>query len=896
MKKIASLLTALLLTLTASAYDFSAVSPSGHTLYYNIENGNMVTLTSKYTSFPYWSGEMPTGALTIPSSVTYGGTTYSVISIGNKAFYGCTGLTSVTIPNGVTSIESSAFYCCYDLTSVTIPNSVTSIGSAFDHCTGLTSITIPNSVISIGNYAFNYCSSLNSITIPNSVTTIGTSAFSNCSSLTSITIPNSVTTIGTSAFSNCSSLTSITIPNSVTSIGNSAFRYCSSLTSVTIGCSVDSIGNFAFSNCGCLISIAVSSANIIYNSRNNCNAIIKTATNALVAGCNNTIIPNTVISIDQYAFYGCSSMTSVIIPNSVTSIGDKAFYDCSNLTFVIIGCSVTSIGNYAFSGCSNLAVMYMKPTTPPALVNNYSIGYNVIDVIVSRNSYTAYTHAGDKYTRHRICMDSVYVTVTVNDTTRGHVRDTLLTYPYPDTLILEALPYYGYHFTCWDDNSTSSIRLVANITHDTNLTAYFDKNQYVINLTVDTNIHGNCTGMGNYDYLSSCTIHANANHGYHFTHWNDGVTDNPRTISLTQDTSFTAHFGINKYGVAGISNNSNMGTVAGSDSVYYLDTVVLTATANYGYHFSHWNDNNTDNPRTVVATDNITLTAIFDYNQYVLTVGVDNPVHGTVSGGGSYNYLSGCTIAATANYGYHFDHWSNGSTTNPTTITIERDSSVTAIFAPNRYTLTLQSNNNHGQVSGGGEYDYLDTAAIMATAEAHYHLVHWSDGNTDNSRQYVITEDVSLTAYFAIDTHTVTVQANDMARGMVQASGTDFAYGTPCTVTATAYSGYCFVGWSNGAQYNPYTFAVLQDTSLTAIFEETQGIDDVNVDEIVIQVSAGHITVLGAEGMDVRVFDMMGRRIAYSNAAEEHDIPIHTAGVYLVKVGTLPARKVVVIR
>jgi hypothetical protein len=182
----------------------------------------------------------------------------SVTAIGERAFYGCSSLTAVTISEGITSIGDNAFYSCSSLTSITIPNSVTSIGSsAFNRCSSLTSITIPNSVTSIGGWAFVGCSSLTAITIPNSVTSIGNSAFNLCSSLTSITIPNSVTSIGNSAFNSCSSLTSITIPNSVTAIGSSAFYHCRNLTSITIPNSVTSIGYWAFGYCTSLATIEV---------------------------------------------------------------------------------------------------------------------------------------------------------------------------------------------------------------------------------------------------------------------------------------------------------------------------------------------------------------------------------------------------------------------------------------------------------------------------------------------------------------------------------------------------------------------------------------------------------------------------------------------------------------
>ena len=167
-------------------------------------------------------------------TVTYNGRTYSVTSVRNYAFDGCSSLTSVAIPNSVTSIGGGAFFGCSSLTSVTLGNSVTSIGhGAFDNCSSLTSINIPNSVVIIEGYAFESCSSLTSVTIPNSVTSIGYWAFGNCSSLTSITLGKNLTSIGAAAFSGCSKLTSVTIPNSVTSIGGRAFNNCSGLTSVT---------------------------------------------------------------------------------------------------------------------------------------------------------------------------------------------------------------------------------------------------------------------------------------------------------------------------------------------------------------------------------------------------------------------------------------------------------------------------------------------------------------------------------------------------------------------------------------------------------------------------------------------------------------------------------------
>ncbi len=245
-------------------------------------------------------------------------------------------VTTVIIPadiNGISaiSIGDSAFFDCTSLTSITIPDSVTSIGySAFAQCTSLTSITIPDSVTSIGEAAFLYCTGLTSVTIPNSVTNIGNSAFYNCTSLISITIPDSVTTIEYDAFSDCVSLTSITIPDSVTYIGMNPFGGCVSIE-----------------------EIIVESGNEAYYSENNC--LIEKSTATLISGCKNSVIPNTVVKIEYGAFRGCRNLISITIPDSVAIIGDSAFEDCISLTSIEIPDTVEMIGQNSFYYCLSLA-------------------------------------------------------------------------------------------------------------------------------------------------------------------------------------------------------------------------------------------------------------------------------------------------------------------------------------------------------------------------------------------------------------------------------------------------------------------------------------------------------------------------------------------------------------
>ena len=244
--------------------------------------------------------------------------------IYSNAFFYCSSLTSITIPDSVTHIGFNAFFGCNGLTSFTLPDTLISIGSsAFAECNKLSSITIPEGITIIESGVFNSCYKLTSVTLPNTLTSISAGAFIDCRNLQTINIPESITSIGKSAFFGCWSLTSIEIPEGVTRIESDTFRACSSLTSVVIPESVTYIDIYAFYGCSSLTSI---------------------------------VIPEGLTSIKDYVFYNCSSLTIVVIPESVTSIGERAFYNCSSLTYIVIPEGVTSIGLCAFQYCDNLTI------------------------------------------------------------------------------------------------------------------------------------------------------------------------------------------------------------------------------------------------------------------------------------------------------------------------------------------------------------------------------------------------------------------------------------------------------------------------------------------------------------------------------------------------------------
>ena len=1028
---------------SAQVYNYPSVTPSGHTLYYDIADGE-ASVAKKNYNYPNYGNTLD-GDLIIPDSVEYDGVKYPVSAIGFEAFEYAT-MRSVQIPNTVRTIVIRAFCACDSLTSLVIPNSVTSIGmQAFAGSFNITSIVLPDSLITIEQGIFENDTSLISVVVPDAVVSVGFGAFSQCYSLRSVTFGISVGSIGGLAFWGCRNLDSLIFKSNVAPwVGENLFPDAPDTLVIDIPCGSYHSYYAAFGSNHTYVvpsvnfSMSVSSLNPDWGTVN----VVQDADQQDVR-CDSSAV---IQAVANYGYHflqwsdgetnntrivqltSDTTIVAIFEPNRYiirgvaydTTMGYVSGNDTVNYLDTVILTAVPKYG-YSFLRWNDYTGHSSNPqyiTDNPRQViatenksfaafftlNTYTLTVNVDTSIhgnctgsgsflyLTNNTITATANYGYHFTTWSdgntnnprtitLTQDTHFVAIFSKNqyTVTGQTNDNVMgvvsgsaTVDYLDSVTLTATSNYGYHFLRWSDHNTDNPRTVV-ATYNIYLTAVFDFNKYTITLSADSSIHGAVSGAGNYNYLSNRTISANPNYGYHFSAWSDGNTNNPRIITLTHDTSFTAFFDRNRYSITALSSDTSKGIAYGSDTAYYLDTMTVIAVANYGYKFYRWEGTllQGDNLRTGVfygdtlnisLIGDIVLNAIFLPDTFNLMLSVDTSIHGTVSGAGSYDYLSEHTITATANYGYHFALWDDGNTDNPRTIVLTQDTHIIAMFAKNIYTLDFQSDNSSIGVvdttSISGEY--LDTVLIHATATPHYHFVRWNDNNTDNPRRFVFDDNHTYTAYFAIDTHTVSVQTSDIARGMVEATGTEFIYGTPCTVTATAYSGYTFAGWSNGVMYNPYTFAVLSDVELTAIFVEegeevytvtvesadltmgtvsgggqalyggvvsiratandgyrfvrwndndthavrtvtvtanatytayfestTQGITGVDESNITVYVENGQIKVVGSKEEPVRVFNMMGQQI------NNNALP---TGVYLVKVGNHPARKVVVIR
>lgn len=774
------------------------------------------------------------GNLVIPNSVTtieknafkgcsgFNGTltlSNNLTLIGEAAFRDCTGLTgTLTIPSGLTVIEAEAFRNCHSITgNLVIPTGILTIGNdAFRDCYGMNgSLTIASSVTSVGTGSFantrfttlyynainadlsngswlDYSDNLTTLVIGNQVQAIPDNAFKNKRFQGQLVIPNSVTSIGASAFYNCDYFTgNLVIPNSVSVIGNSAFQDCGGFNgTITLPATITSIGEAAFKDCRNITGTLTLPADLV--------TIEKEAFREMSSLTGNLIIPNSVEEIKQQAFVNCRGLNGTLtLGTSLETIGQEAFQDCYNLTgSLVFPSSLTTIGNRAFKWCRGFTGDLAIPNTVTSLGE------------------------GAFYECYRF--------------------DGSLTLPNA----LEMISYEAFR-GCY--GLTGDLVIPASVT-SINDAAFYNCSGFTGQLVIGESVETlNYDGFNRASNFASVKVKRNVpptiTNSNVFGYWDKtkpvyipcGTTEAYQAADYWSD--FTNYQEQPMIDLFVASDDESMGTAAITQHPTCSNTqATVTATANTGYMFSNWTENNevvsTSNPYTFSLTVARNLVAHFEGVTYTITVTADPTAGGSVTGAGGYGEGATATLTATANTGYSFVNWTKGGvevSANPSySFTVTEDGDYVAHFSLNSYAITSTADPTAGgTVTGAGSYDYGTIATLTATANTGYTFVNWTKGgvevSTNPSYGFTVTEDGAYVAHFSLNSYTIAATANPVAYGTVAGAGS-YNYGATCTLTATPGQGYRFVNWTENnvevSTNSTYTFTVTEARTLVANFEE----------------------------------------------------------------------------
>lgn len=570
----------------------------------------------------------------------------------------------------------------------------------------------------------------------------------------------------------------------------------------------------------------------------------------------NLIIPDSVTfwgetypvtAIGSDAFTYCIGLTSVVIPNTVKYIEDAAFY-YTNIISITLSDSLKTIGTWAFKGCNFDSIILpngLKTIGESAFMDCTNLSsINIPNTVISieREAFKNCTNLAS------VTLSQEITVISEASFSGCSMLDSIE--------IPESVSFISWH-AFEDCSNLQSVILMPGTAP--NFPSYgvaeiFGNNHSSRVFWIP---------CGSWDsYYNTWTVYRNA------------LREPSSEISMTISTNDTSR---------GLVESVYHNAIVGCDSI-----TTITATPFPQYHFDHWSNGSVANPDTLQLIGDSSVTAFF--------IGVSVNVNDSTRGFATHNKIDDHIerIIATPFEHYHFDHWSNGNTSNPDTLNLVGDSTVIAYFSPNRYHLTVNVNNvNWGSISFpyGDSADYLDTLMIIATPIEHYHVANWGGVSrvsaSKDTSWIIMNSDRAISCSFTIDIHTVTAIANNNERGVITGDG-EYVYGTPCILTAIPYTGYVFKEWSNGIQTNPYAFQVTEDVELTAIFlsEDEVGINIISEERIDVHSSNGRIVVEGTTDK-VRVFDMTGRSV------RNEELP---TGVYMIKIGGRPARKVVVMR
>ena len=869
-------------------------------------------------------------AITIPNSVT---------SIGSAAFSGCNTLTTVTFatPCLLSSISSNAFYGCSALASVSIPESVTSIDEyAFAYCHNLKSVTIPKTVTSIGNAAFGRCdiatfyceceetakptgwnSSYNTQTkwgckviraeVNNSEygnvsiagsnvaatgyngslwylkeTTNGTASLTATpaehytfvkwndgntenprnftvtenKNFTAIFAPKPVVTVnaehGTVSgdgeyFAGETATIEVTPNHGYVFAGWADDETASNPRTVTVNSDLELTALFEPDN----YEITANAAANGTVEGGGSYAYLSTATL--------TAIPN-----DHYYFDHWNSDTDDDENPLTIEVTDNAAYTATfaygpRITYSAEHGTVEGVGTY-------------KPGKTVQLTAVPDAGYYFVkwgDNVTAnpRSEVAPASNAAD------VSFTAIFAkgkTISVSGE-HGSVNGAG-SYKEGSTVTLTAVPDEGYHFVAWGDGVNTASREVT-VNDDMEFSVIFEINSYTVTANAT---NGTVEGGGTYTHGQEATLSATGATGYYFVKWSDNNTDNPRTITVTDNVNISATFS-NIYTIS-VTNISN-GTVTGAGEYAYGAEATLNATAKTNYHFVRWSDGNKDNPRTITVSANLELSPVFSDKYEVKLIANGK---GKVSGGGEYDKDEEITIKATANDHYHFVKWSDGEKQAKRTITVTEDLELTATFDADKFEISVKKTDG-GKITGADTYTYGEEVTLKAVPDAGYVFVQWNDGETKNPRTITVTGDKTYSAEFAPAKYTVTIEVEN---GTVTGAGNDFAYGAEATLTATPADGYKFVKWSDGNTDNPRVVTITEDLTLSAVFEPATAIDESTASSVNIYTDGNTIVVENATD-EIFVYNAMGTLVARTTATE---ITVNATGVYIVKTGNTAQR------
>lgn len=893
---------------SVKAYDFSAVSPSGHTLYYNIVNGEaQVTSENPLPALGSRAYSNLPGNVVVPDSVTYNGITYPVTSLGSKAFMYCTDLNRLTLPATLRVIGSWSIAACQAMDSVVVPNTVQVIDTGAFSASFITSIRIPDSVTVIRYQAFRNCYRLRSVTLHSGITSIEAGAFSNCPSLADLIIPSTVTIENTTTASNGAFYKVLHIEYHGNSTGapwgalwmngyregdfiysgsarDTLVSWIGSGTSVTIPSTVKVLNSYCFYETG-LTSVTMPTT-------------MTAIGEDVFQGCKFTEItlPDSLITIGTYAFNACKNLASVTIPDAVTTIGNNAFYNCTGLTSVTLGSGLTSIGANAFYNCTGVESI----TIPDSVATIGSLAfYDVAHIEYHGNATGApwgaktingvrlgdYLYYDTTYTTILAYLGNAgRVTIPDNATTIGvnafKDNTNLFMVEVPNTVtVIEGGAFRGCTNllmvtlpetmdSIGEDVFDNCQRLTSIVwPHDVPIIPYMTF--YNCKRLSSVQIPSTVTDIDYYAFykcesLTSVTLPDSLQNLYPYAFYQ---CTSLTSISLPESLTY-----IGNYAFSYCTGLTSVSIPEGIDRIYnglfrYCDqlrsvTLPSTVTNINAYAFAG-------------------CTALEEITCHALTAPVPAAANNSFNDIDS-NLVVNIPCGSLASYQAAWPRFHNFVET-----TFHDFSAVSADPAM-------------GTVAVLTAPSCQDSAAVVEATPAESNLfVRWNDGNTDNPRTLVVSTDTHLVANFALSIHdSIYVPVHDTT------VVTEYIHDTT-TVTEYIHDTTTVTEYIHDTTTVTEYIEVHDTVWLTEYIHDTiyihdtvyVGIDGVDALNAKIYSNNGQIVVEGAEQNTVTLFDINGRALATKqdySAPLRFDVPV--TGTYLVKIGRHAARKITVIR